>query len=84
MTDEMRVIRAFSLLFVDVFSTVSRLCLVVERVLIFSLLVSASSLIERRLEVERTTAERRLSVSCLLHVVLQTICQNQQFFLDDE
>jgi hypothetical protein len=84
MTDEMRVIRAFSLLFVDVFSTILRLCLVVERVLIFSLLVFVSFFIERRLEVERTTVERRLSVDCLLHVVLQTICQDQQFFLDDE
>jgi hypothetical protein len=84
MTNEMRVIRAFSLLFVDVFSTIFRLCFVVERVFIFSLLVFISSFIERRLEIERTIVERRLNVDCLLHVVLQTICQNQQFFLDDE
>jgi hypothetical protein len=84
MTDEMRMIRTFSFFFVDVFSTILRLHLVVERVFIFSLLVFVSLFIERRLEVERTTVERRLSVDCLLHVVLQTTCQNQQFFFDDE
>jgi hypothetical protein len=84
MTNEMRMIRAFSFFFVDVFSTILRLCFVVERVFIFSLFLSVSLFIERRFEVERTTVERRLSVDCFLHVVLQTICQSQQFFFDDE
>jgi hypothetical protein len=80
----MRMIRAFSLLFVDVFSTISRLCLVVERILIFSFFVFVSLFIERRFEVRRTIVERRLSVDCFLHVVLQMICQNQQILFDDE
>ncbi len=68
MTNEMRIIQTFSLLFVDVFSTILRFCLVVERIFIFSFLVSASLFIERRLEVWRTIVERRLNVDCLLHV----------------
>jgi hypothetical protein len=81
MTNEMRIIRTFSLFFVDVFSTISRFCFVVERIFIFSFLVFASLFIERRLEIWRTIVERRLNVDCLFHVVLQTIYQNQQFFL---
>jgi hypothetical protein len=83
-TNEMRIIRTFSFFFVDVFSTIFRLCFVVERIFIFSLLVSVSFFIERRLEVWRTTVKRRLSVDYFFHVVFQTICQNQQFFLDNE
>ncbi len=68
MTNEMRMIRTFSLLFVDVFSTISRFYFVVERIFIFSFLVSASFFIERRLEIWRTIVERHferlLSFSC--------------------
>jgi hypothetical protein len=83
-TDKMKVIRAFTLLFVSVFSTIACLWLVIKRVFIISFLVFFSIFELRRLEVWRTIVKRRLNVDCFLHVILQTICQNQQFFLDDE
>jgi hypothetical protein len=73
MTNEMRMIRAFSFFFVDVFSTIFRLWFIIKRVFIISILLFFSILVLRRLEVNRTTVKRRLNVDCLLHVILQTI-----------
>ncbi len=84
MTNEMKIIRAFLFLFVNVFSTIFRFLLVAERIFIVSFFISFSIFILRRLEIWRTTVKRRLSVDCLLHVVLQTTRQDQQLFLDDE
>jgi hypothetical protein len=79
-TDEMRMIRAFSLLFVDVFSTILRLYFVVKRIFIFSFFISVSFFIERCSEVERTIIKRRLSVLSFSYCSSDDLLKSTIFF----